>query len=254
MIDLCYRIDGPGDAPPLVLGNSIGTTAELWDGQMPAFTRHFRVIRYEHRGHGGSTAPPGPYSIDALATDVLDLLDRLGVERASFAGISLGAMVAMRIGSTAPARVERLALCCTSAGLGRPDHWAARAALVRDEGMAAMTDAVLDRWLTPAFRDRNPEAVAQLVKTFESVDPEGYAGCCDAIGAMDQLGTIRAITAPTLVLAGAADPATPPAHAEAIHERVAGSTLVVLADAAHLANLDQPAAFTDAVLGHLHGN
>jgi 3-oxoadipate enol-lactonase len=254
MTDLCYRIDGPDDAPPLVLGNSIGTTAELWDGQMPTFTQYFRVIRYEHRGHGGSPAPPGPYTIDALATDVLDLLDRLGVERASLAGISLGAMVAMWIGSSAPTRVERLALCCTSAGLGRPDHWAARAATVRDEGMAAMTDAVLDRWLTPAFRQQHPAAVAGLVKTFESIDPAGYAGCCEAIGAMDLLDTIGAITAPTLVLAGASDPATPPVHAEAIHERIAGSTLVVLADAAHLANLDQPVAFTDAVLGHLHGH
>jgi 3-oxoadipate enol-lactonase len=246
-----FRADGPADAPPLVLGNSIGTTAELWDGQMPVFTRHFRVIRYEHRGHGGAPAPPGPYDIEMLGTDVLDLLDRLGVERASFAGISLGAMVAMWIASNHPGRVDRLALCCTSAGLGRPDHWAARAALVRNEGMAAITETVLDRWLTPAFRAEHPAEVARLVKTFESVDPEGYAGCCEAIGAMDQLGTIAAITAPTLVLAGAADPATPPAHAEAIHARIAGSTLVVLDDAAHLANLDQPAAFTDAVLEHL---
>jgi 3-oxoadipate enol-lactonase len=251
MTDVSYRIDGPADAPPLVLGNSIGTTAELWDGQMAAFTRQFRVIRYEHRGHGGTPAPPGPYTVDDLGTDVLDLLDGLGVHRASFAGISLGAMVAMWIASNQPARVERLALCCTSAGLGRPDDWATRAALVRSEGMAAVTEVVLDRWLTPAFRAAHPDVVAQLVKTFESVDPEGYAGCCEAIGTMDQLPTIGAITAPTLVLAGAADPATPPVHAEAIHERIAGSTLVVLDDAAHLAHLDQPAAFSEAVLEHL---
>jgi 3-oxoadipate enol-lactonase len=254
MTDLRYRIDGPSHGPVLVLGNSIGTTAALWDGQMAAFTGRFRVVRYEHRGHGGSPAPPGPYTIDGLAADVLRLLDRLDIERASFAGISLGAMVAMRIATIEPDRTDRLALCCTSAGLGRPDHWAARAATVRGEGMAAMTDAVLDRWLTPAFRAEHPEAVAELVKTFESVDREGYAGCCEAIGAMDQLDTIGAITAPTLVLAGAADPATPPDHARAIHERIVGSTLVVLDDAAHLANVDQPAAFTDAVLAHLHGH
>jgi pimeloyl-ACP methyl ester carboxylesterase len=122
MVDLCYRVDGPADAPPLVLGNSIGTTAELWDGQMPAFTEHFRVVRYEHRGHGGSPAPPGPYTVDELTGDVLGLLDRLDIGRASFAGISLGAMVAMRIATTEPDRTHRLALCCTSAGLGRPDH------------------------------------------------------------------------------------------------------------------------------------
>ena len=254
MVDVRYRVDGPADAQPLVLGNSIGTTAELWDGQMPAFAQHFRVVRYEHRGHGGSPAPPGPYTVDELTGDVLLLLDRLGIERASFAGISLGAMVAMRIATTEPDRTDRLALCCTSAGLGRPDHWADRAATVRRDGMAAMTDVVLDRWLTPAFRDQQPDAVAQLVKTFESVDPEGYAGCCEAIGAVDQLGTIGAITAPTLVVAGGADPATPPFHAEAIHERIAGSTIVVLDDAAHLANLDQPAAFTAAVLTHLRGH
>jgi len=254
MVDLNFRVDGPTGAPPLVLGNSIGTTAELWDGQMAAFTEHFRVVRYEHRGHGGSPAPPGPYTIDDLATDVLQLLDRLGISLASFAGISLGAMVAMRIATTDPDRTDRLALCCTSAALGRPDHWAARAATVRREGMAATTDMVLDRWLTPAFRDRQPDAVARLVKTFEGVDPEGYAGCCEAIGVMDQLPTIGAITAPTLVLAGAADPATPPVYAQAIHERIAGSTLVVLDDAAHLANIDQPAAFTAAVLVHLDGD
>ena len=254
MVDLNFRVDGAIGAPSLVLGNSIGTTAELWDGQMPAFTEHFRVVRYEHRGHGGSPAPPGPYTIDELATDVLQLLDRLGISRASFAGISLGAMVAMRIATTDPDRTERLALCCTSAGLGRPDHWAARAATVRREGMAATTDMVLDRWLTPASREQQPDAVAHLVKTFEGVDPEGYAGCCEAIGAMDQLSTIGAIRAPTLVLAGAADPATPPPYAQAIHERIAGSTLVVLDDAAHLANIDQPAAFTAAVLAHLHGD
>jgi 3-oxoadipate enol-lactonase len=254
MIDLRYRVDGADDAPPLVLGNSIGTTAELWDGQMPPFTEHFRVVRYEHRGHGGSPAPPGPYSIDDLAGDVLALLDRLEIERASFAGISLGAMVAMRIATVEPDRAHRLVLCCTSAGLGRPDHWAARATTVRTDGMTAMTDMTLDRWLTPAFRDQQPDAVAQLVKTFESVDPEGYAGCSEAIGAMDQLATIGAIRATTLVVDGAADPATPPAHAEAIHDRIAGSTVVVLPDAAHLANLDQPAAFTAAVLTHLRGH
>src|SRR5262249_4353937 len=198
------------DAPTLVLGNSIGTTAELWDGQMPAFTRRFRVIRYEHRGHGGAPAPPGPYDIETLGTEVLDLLDRLEVERASFAGISLGAMGAMWIASQHPDRVDRLARCCTSAGLGRPEHWAARAAQVRKDGMAAITETVLDRWLTPGFRAEHPAEEARLVKTFESVDPEGYAGCCEAIGAMDQLGTIGAITAPTLVLAGAARPPPPP--------------------------------------------
>jgi 3-oxoadipate enol-lactonase len=253
MIDLRYRIDGPTHAPPLVLGNSIGTTAALWDGQMAAFTARFRVIRYEHRGHGGSPAPPGPYTVDALAADVLGLLDRLDIERASFAGLSLGAMVAMRIATIEPDRTDRLALCCTSAGLGRPHHWAARAATARSEGMAAMTELVLDRWLTPAFRAQQPETVAELVKTFESVDPEGYAACCEAIGAMDQVATIGAITAPTLVVAGAADPATPPEHAQAIHGRIAGSTLVVLDDAAHLANLDQPAAFTEALVAHFDG-
>ena len=119
--------------------------------------------------------------------------------------------------------------------------------------MAALTELVLDRWLTPAFRAQQPETVAELVKTFESVDPEGYAACCEAIGAMDQVATIGAITAPTLVVAGAADPATPPEHAQAIHERIAGSTLVVLDDAAHLANLDQPAAFTEALVAHFDG-
>jgi 3-oxoadipate enol-lactonase len=249
--ELRYRIDGPDDGRALVLGNSIGTTAGLWDEQMPAFVRDFRVVRYEHPGHGGSPSPPGPYSIEVLAGDVLALLDRLGIERASFAGISLGGMVAMSIGTNAPERVDRLALCCTSAGLGRPDHWTARAATVRAEGMAVMVEPTLERWLTLSFRTAHPAAVARLAAMLGGVDPDGYAGCCEAIGAMDQRESIAAITAPTLVLAGADDPATPPSHAETIHDRIAGSTLVVLDGAAHLANIDRPEAFTDAVLAHL---
>ena len=249
-VDVPFRLDGPADAPPLLLSNSLGTTSEMWDPQIPALTERFRVIRYETRGHGVAPVPNGPYSIDDLGGDAVALLDRLGIERAHVVGLSLGGMTAMWLGANAPERVGRLVLMCTSAMLAEEHDWPARAKLVREQGPGAIADATIERWFTPGFVERNPDTVARLRATLSDTPPEGYAGCCDAIAAMDLLDAIGAIGAPTLVIAGREDPATPPPHAERIAERIPGAR-VELVDAAHLANTERADDVTRLTLSHL---
>jgi len=210
---LHYTVDGPDDAPVLILGSSLGSTGAMWDPQVPALAARFRVVRYDHRGHGGSPVPPGPYSLDDLGGDVLALMDRLGVERAHISGLSLGGMVSMWVASHAPDRVDRLALVCTSAKLGPPEIWTERIEMVRVGGMAALTEMVIGRWFTPGFVAANPSVVDTVRQGLLDTPAEGYAGCCGAIQTMDLLDDLPRITAPTLVIAGSEDVPTPPEHA-----------------------------------------
>jgi 3-oxoadipate enol-lactonase len=248
---LAASLDGPPGAPVLVLGNSIGTTRAVWDPQAGALGARFRLLRFEYPGHGGWPAPPGPYSISDLARGVLALLDDYQVESASYCGISLGGMVGIWLAAHAPERISALGLCCTSAYLAPASMWAERAALVRARGMGPVADQAAGRWFTPAFRQRAPAAVAAIVAEMRCVDPAGYAGCCDAIGGMDQRGSLGSITAPALVIAGAEDPATPPWHGAVIAAGIAGSRLRVIRGASHLANVSQPGEVTAALLSHL---
>ncbi len=182
--DLNYLLEGPEDAPILVLSNSLGTSLEMWDAQAPALRERFRLLRYDTRGHGGSTAPPGPYAVEDLGGDVVRLLDRLGMERASFCGLSVGGMTGMWLAAEAPGRVDRLdrlVLLCTSALLGPKGVWDERIATATGQGMAALVDGVIERWFTPTFRTQNPEVVERMARTLRETDPEGYAGCCAAI-------------------------------------------------------------------------
>lgn len=246
-----HRVDGPAEAPVLLLSGSLGSTLAMWDPQLPELARHFRVVRYDHRGHGRSPVPEGPYEIGDLAGDALGLLDRLGVECAHVCGLSLGGMVAMAMASAAPGRVERLALCCTSARLGPPETWAERAATVRSEGAGAVAEAVVGRWLTPAFAAEHPDLVAELQAMVASTPAAGYAACCGAIERMDLEPRLSSIRAPTLVISAAEDPSTPPEHGARIAAAVPGARLVLLEDAAHLANVQQPGAVTGLLLEHL---
>jgi 3-oxoadipate enol-lactonase len=250
-VRLAASLEGPAGAPVLVLGNSIGTTRAVWDPQAAALRAHFRLLRFEHRGHGGSPAPPGPYSIGDLAGDVLALLDACQIERALYCGISLGGMAGIWLAAHAPERIAALGLCCTSAYLPPASMWAERAALVRSQGMGPVADQAAGRWFTPAFRHRDPPAVAVIVDAMRKVEPEGYAGCCEAIAGMDQRDSLGAIAVPTLVIAGAEDPATPPPHAALIASGISGSRLTVIRGASHLANVSAPGQVTDALLGHL---
>jgi 3-oxoadipate enol-lactonase/4-carboxymuconolactone decarboxylase len=246
-------VDGPAGAPAIVLLNSLGTTSEMWAPQLPALTQHLRVVRFEHRGHGGAPAPAGPYSIADLGLDLVELLDHLDIERASLCGVSLGGMVAMWVASHHPERVDRLVLACTAPHLPPPEAWYERAVLVRAEGTGVLLEALLGRWFTPEHVALHPGTRATLGAMLAAADPDGYASCCEAIAAMDLRPDLGAVAAPTLVIAGSADPVTPPAVGLALHEAIAGSAFTVLAGAAHLANIERAERFTAAVSDHVLG-
>jgi 3-oxoadipate enol-lactonase len=250
-VDLNHRLDGADDAPVLVMGSSLGTTGAMWDEQIELFARRFRLLRYDTRGHGGSPVPAGPYTMDELGADVLALLDRLGIERASFCGLSIGGMIGMWCASEAPARIDRLVLCCTVPHFPPPALWDERADTVRSQGMEPMVGPALQRWLPPEVRTARPEAEEHLRAMIASTPPEGYAGCCEAIRDMDLRERLAAIDAPTLVLAGSDDPSTPKEKVRPIADAIEGARYAVLEGAAHIANMAQPEAFNRVVLEHL---
>jgi 3-oxoadipate enol-lactonase len=223
----------------------------MWDDPLPRLKEGFRVLRYDQRGHGRSPAPPGPYTIADLAGDALELLDRLGLERVSFCGVSLGGMTGMWLALNAPERLDRLALCCTSAYLPPRENWADRAATVRARGMEAVAEAALERWFTPALVERRPDAVERARRALLGVSAEGYAGCCEAIATHDLRAEVGSIRVPTLVLAAADDPATPPEHGRLIAEAIEGARLVVLERGRHLVAVERPDEFARTVLAHL---
>jgi 3-oxoadipate enol-lactonase len=222
----------------LVLANALGTSVELWAPQLPRLEPRFEVLRFPHRGRD---------SVDALGADVLDRLDEAGVDRVSFCGLSLGGAVGMWVAANAPERIARLVLACTSARFGSPEAWHERAALVRASGTEAVVELTLGRWFTPGFRDTEPYRQMLL-----DTPREDYAAQCEALATWDFRDRLGEIAAPTLVLAAAEDPSTPAEeHGRVLAEGIAGARLVVLPGAAHLANVEQPEAFADAVLEHL---
>lgn len=249
-VDVHAVVSGRPDAPAVVLSNSLGSTHRMWDHQVDALEEHFRMIRYDTRGHGASPVPAGPYSIDDLADDVVALLDRLGVPRAHVVGLSLGGMTAMRLAARNPGRVDRLAVLCTAAHLPPRQAWLDRAAAVREQGAASMAETVVQRWFTRHY-DGDLGYWQSMIAATPAV---GYAACCAAIAELDLREQLSSISAPTLAIAGADDPATPPAKLQEIVAGVPDSGLVVLDQAAHLANVEQPDAVTRALLEHLTGS
>jgi 3-oxoadipate enol-lactonase len=243
--------DSPASAPVLVLGGSLGTSQMIWDSQVAAFGERFRPLRYELPGHGGSGADSPPYSISELGAAVLHLFDVFGVERAAYCGISLGGMIGMWLAAHAPDRIDALGLVCTSAYLPPADGWRARAALVTAEGLRPVVEPSVGRWFTPEYAERAPDVVAAYVAKLRSVNPSGYAGCCLAIADMDLRADLAKIEAPTLVISGGRDPSTPPEHGALIADGIAGARLLVIDDAAHLANASSPEIVTAALLEHL---
>ena len=234
---------GPRGAPVLVLPCSLGTSRELWDPAL--FAERYRVLRYEHRGHGESDAPPGPYAMEELAADALALLDELGLERVTWCGLSLGGMVGMWLGANAPGRLDRLVLACTSARVPSPAAYAERAVLVRERGIEPVADAVVARWFT---QQAPSELKARFRAILVATPLEGYAASCEALARWDFRDELPRVSAPTLVIAGTADEATPQADTDLLAERIPGAAHVVLDGAPHLANLERPAEFAAAVL------
>ena len=247
-----YGVDEtPVDAPVLVLGNSLGSNQGMWAPLIPAFASRFRVLAVETRGHGGSEVPPGPYALDELGGDFLAVLDGLGLATVRYAGLSLGGMIGMWLASHAPERIERLALVCTSAYLPPATAWIERAETVRARGTSSLRETQAGRWFTPGFLEREPERVAAALAMLDATPDEGYAGCCEAIAGMDLRPHLGRITADTLVIAGADDPATPPSHGEAIAAAIPGARLRIVPPAAHLATLEQPDTIATLIGGAL---
>jgi len=249
-----YRLDAPADAPAgaasVVLSNSLGTNLSMWDLQVPPLTRHFRVLRYDTRGHGLSAVTPGPYTNEQLAGDVVRLLDVLGIERAHFCGLSMGGMVGMWLGAHAPGRVGRLVLCDTAPQIGSAEFWRGRISSVLDGGMAAITEVILERWFTPGFRSRAPEAVERTRQMLLQSPPQGYAACCAAVRDANETPTLDRIRARTLVITGAQDPATTPADGRLIAARIPGARYVEL-EASHLSNIETAPEFNQTLLEFL---
>jgi len=243
---IAYSLEGPADAPVLVLANSLGTTMRMWDAQAEALARQFRVLRYDARGHGASgegTNASSGYRIDQLGGDVLRLLDGLGIERASFCGISMGGLTGLWLGVHAGQRLERLVVANSAARIGTMDGWFERALQVQASGMNVVADGARGRWFTNGFGQRAPAVVDGLIDVLRRTQPASYAACCMALGVADLREDIHAIRVPTLLLAGQHDPVTTVADAAFMRDRIAGARCVIL-DASHLSNVEAAEAFT----------
>lgn len=249
-VDVHFAVDGPSDAPVVVLAPSLGTTLHMWEPQVARLRDRYRVLRYDHRGHGKSPVPGGPYRIADLGGDLVRLLDTLGVGSAHVCGLSLGGMTGMWVAAHEPDRVQSLVLCCTSAHLD-PEAWVQRAATVRSGGTISVTDSVVGRWFTPPWAAAHPQTVDRVRQMIVACPDDGYAACCDAIQALDLRDDLPAIRARTLVVAGAEDRATPPEHGRAIAGRIPNARLEILSPAAHLANIERAETVTDLLLDHL---
>ena len=245
-----YALTGSPSAPVLVLSNSLGTNFSMWDAQLPQFEKHFSVLRYDTRGHGQSSVPPGPYTFDQLGGDVVALLDALKISRAHFCGVSMGGMTGLWLGLHAAGRFHKLVLASTSAKFGTAEGWNTRIAIVRKSGMKSVAPQVVERWYTPEFRVAAPETARTTLQMLETTPPEGYAACCEALRDSDLRENAGAIRMTTLVISGAKDSVSPPADCKYLAEKISGAQYLELL-AAHLPNIEASTDYTSAVLRFL---
>jgi 3-oxoadipate enol-lactonase len=244
------EVEGRDGAPVLMLSNSLGTNLHMWDDQVAPLTRHFRLVRYDRRGHGKSSVPKGPYSMARLGRDVVAVLDGLGIDKINWCGLSMGGMVGQWLGANAPNRIDKLILSNTSSYFPDKAMWDGRIKFVRENGLPAIVDANMERWFTKEFRERSPQAMEKMREMFVATKLDGYVGCGEAIRDMDHRPLLAKISAPTLVIAGRHDPATPLEGNEFIRQHIPGAKIAVL-EAAHIANIEQPKAYADTVLEFL---
>jgi 3-oxoadipate enol-lactonase len=250
---LNYEVTGKDEAPALVLSHSLGSSLVMWEPQLPALEPHFRVWRYDTRGHGGSEAPFGPYTFELLAGDVIGLLDGMGIPQAHFVGLSMGGMIGQALGLIHSDRLLSLTLCDTAAANppGSREIWQERIDLVRKEGLTSLLDPTLERWFRPEFVNQNPPVLEKIRRQFLDTSINGYVGCSQAIMELDYLEKLGKIKIPTLIVVGEDDPGTPVSAARAIQEGIGGSKLVILPGARHLSSVEQAGAFNRAVLEFL---
>jgi 3-oxoadipate enol-lactonase len=247
---LNVEVAGPERAPVLMLCNSLGTDLHMWDDQVEPFTKHFQLVRYDRRGHGQSGVTKGPYTMEMLGRDALAIMDGLGLKKVSWCGLSMGGMVGQWLGANAPERIERLVLSNTSCYYPVKDPWNDRIKFVSEKGLAAIVGPNMERWFTKDFRDREKAVITRMTEMFLKTPLDGYIGCCAAVRDMDHRDILAKIKAPTLIIAGRDDMATPVESAIYIQTRIPGAALTLL-EAAHISNVEQPAAFSSEVLGFL---
>ncbi len=246
-----HRLEGPSGAPVVMFSNSFATDYGMWDFQVPALTKRYRVLRYDTRGHGGTEATAGPYSIDLLVVDAVALLDALGLRRVHFVGLSMGGMIAQRLAHQHPDRLSSVCLSNTACRLPPESVWDERIALAQDKGAAAFVRPMTERWLTRSYYERHPEIVEKLGAMIARTSVDGLVGCAHAIKKMDHSAILAAIRVPTLIVVGEHDVGTPVAAAEVLHRGIQGSRLVVIPNAGHLPNIEQTETFDRTVLDFL---
>ncbi|MEN0616954.1 3-oxoadipate enol-lactonase [Klebsiella indica] len=246
-----YQIDGPEDGPVIVLSNSLGTTRAMWQPQLDALTRHFRVLRYDTHGHG-ETRKNGKVTLAQLGEDVIALLDHLNIDKAWFCGISMGGLTGLWLGRFAPERFYGLAVANTAARIGDQAGWLSRARAVRQEGMDVVAAGAADRWFTRQFRQQAPDVVEALCHQLTRSDAEGYAACCEELAAADLRGEVAQIPVPVLIIAGESDPVTTVDDAHFLQQQIPVAEITVLA-ASHLSNIEAPEAFSAALLSFIQG-
>lgn len=247
---LHVTVEGRDGGPTLMLSNSLGTTLHMWDAQMPSLTKLFRVVRYDRRGHGKSDVGATPYSMERFGRDVLAILDDLNIQKTHWCGLSMGGMVGQWLGANAPDRFEKLILANTASYYPDPTNWDNRIKALTEGGFPAIADGVMNAWFTADFREREPQTVERMKAMLSATPREGYLACCQALRALDLRAMLPNVSRPTLVIAGRHDPATPLAAGEFIRSQIPGASLTIL-DAAHISNVEQQHAFTEAVVGFL---
>jgi 3-oxoadipate enol-lactonase len=250
-VDIAYRFDGPVQARVVLLSNSLMSNYDMWDWTVPALADRYRVLRYDTRGHGRSATTPGPYSIEMLSDDAAGLLDALGIGAAHIVGLSMGGMIAQQLGARYPEKVLSLALCDTASEMPPRSLWQERLEIARTQGTAGLVDATIKRWFTEPFIERAPGDIAKVRAFILGTGAEGYIACASAVRDLAQTTMLLKIKAPTLVMTGRLDPACSVDQATVLHRVIAGSQLVILEDAAHLANIEQPQAFNRALRGFI---
>ena len=253
---LHYRIDGDADAaakPWLMFCNSLGTDLHMWDAQIAALSQHYRVLRYDCRGHGLSSAPPPPYVLSDLGNDVIALLDALEIERTHFCGLSIGGLIGQWLGIHAGQRLERIIVCTTSAKIGTTESWRARMEAVRENGLGGLVAATAERWFTPEFITTEPDTIRKVLDSFAATTPDGYIGCCTALADADVREEVERITNPLLAVAGEDDPVCPPAELERIAVRVRRGRHVSLRGR-HIVNVESASAFNTILADFLDSN
>lgn len=248
-IETYYEIHGREGAPWLVFSHSLACSVRMWDGQIAALEDRYRILAYDTRGHGQSAAPQGPYTLEALADDLRELLKVLKIEKPHYCGLSMGGMIGQTCALKYPGVFRSMALCDTTSRYpaAAAPMWQERIRIAEGQGMKPLVQPTLERWFTEAFRKSKPEEVARVAAQIERTPVPGYAGCCHAIPKIDVTARLKEIKCPALVICGEDDPGTPPAMAREIHENLPGSALVLIPRAAHLSNIEQPEAFNRAL-------